>query len=58
MKFLCSYCLKAKTKTIFPNISMPNQEKIVNGIMVCDSHIQTGISKLVRSKLYKVGVND
>jgi hypothetical protein len=53
MNFNCAYCGNRKTQTIFPNVSSySNQDKIMNGIMVCDSHKQKAVNKLVSLKMY------
>jgi hypothetical protein len=48
MKFYCDYCAKQKTQTIFPIGSMSNQQKIMAGIMVCDSHKENAIKQLAK----------
>ena len=53
MNFNCAYCGNRKTQTIFPNCSsFSNQDKIMNGIMVCDNHKQKAVNKLVSLKMY------
>jgi len=46
MKFYCAYCGKQKTQSVFPSGSMPNQQKIMAGIMVCDNHKEKAINVL------------
>ena len=53
IKRACTYCTENYTQILYPNVSMSAQDKIMSGILVCGSHEDKAINKLVSLKLYK-----
>jgi hypothetical protein len=51
-KWLCDYCLHESVDTIFPNMLMSAQDRIMNGIMVCNTHKSLAVAKLRKLKMY------
>ena len=53
IKHHCTYCTENYIHIVYPNVSMSAQDKIMSGILVCGSHQEKAIDKLVKLKLYK-----
>jgi len=57
MRFVCVFCTATKTQSVFPNTPMSAQQRIMQGIMVCNDHVTTAKNKLQEQGIYQVEAN-